>query len=84
VLTRFVEAARLASPDTVVRITGDCPLVDPDTLDAMLARFAEGDFDYLSNVSPPTFPDGLDIEIMKMSALELALREARPGISAST
>jgi glutamate-1-semialdehyde aminotransferase/spore coat polysaccharide biosynthesis protein SpsF (cytidylyltransferase family) len=79
VLTRFVEAARLASPDAVIRITGDCPLVDPDTLDAMLQRFSEGDLDYLSNVSPPTFPDGLDIEIAKMSALETALVEARPG-----
>jgi glutamate-1-semialdehyde aminotransferase/spore coat polysaccharide biosynthesis protein SpsF (cytidylyltransferase family) len=79
VLTRFVEAARLVQPDTVVRITGDCPLVDPDTLDAMLDRFARGDFDYLSNVSPPTFPDGLDIEIIKLAALEIALAEARPG-----
>ncbi|MBV8756664.1 MAG: aminotransferase class III-fold pyridoxal phosphate-dependent enzyme [Deltaproteobacteria bacterium] len=79
VLTRFVEAARLASPDVVVRITGDCPLVDPDTLDAMLAHFESAQLDYLSNVSPPTYPDGLDIEICRMSALETALREARPG-----
>ena len=79
VLTRFVEAARLAAPDAVVRITGDCPLVDPDTLDAMIERFAADELDYLSNVSPPTFADGLDIEIARMSALEVALAEARPG-----
>jgi len=79
VLTRFVEAARLAAPDAVVRITGDCPLVDPDTLDAMIDRFASERLDYLSNVSPPTFADGLDIEIARMSALEVALAEARPG-----
>jgi glutamate-1-semialdehyde aminotransferase/spore coat polysaccharide biosynthesis protein SpsF (cytidylyltransferase family) len=79
VLTRFVEAARLASPSTVVRITGDCPLVDPETLDAMLELFSQEDFDYLCNVSPPTYPDGLDIEVAKMSALEAALAEARPG-----
>ncbi len=79
VLERFIEAARLASPDVVVRVTGDCPLVDPNTLDAMLDAVAQGDYDYFSNVSPPTFPDGLDLEIIKMSALEIAQREARPG-----
>jgi glutamate-1-semialdehyde aminotransferase/spore coat polysaccharide biosynthesis protein SpsF (cytidylyltransferase family) len=79
VLTRFVEAARLATPDAVVRITGDCPLVDAETIDAMLEQFEAGDYDYFSNVSPPTFADGLDVEIAKLSALEIALREARPG-----
>lgn len=79
VLTRFVEAARLAKPDVVVRVTGDCPLVDIDVLDAMIARFEKGDVDFLTNVMPPTFPDGLDVEMVKMSALETALGEARPG-----
>ena len=79
VLTRVLDAARVAEADVVVRVTGDCPLVDPETLDAMLERFAGGDLDYLSNVSPPTFPDGLDLEIMRRSALETAEREARPG-----
>lgn len=79
VLSRFVFAARLAEADAVVRITGDCPLVDVDVLDVMLERFAKGDLDYLSNVSPPTFPDGLDVEIVTTAALDVALREARPG-----
>ena len=78
-LTRFVEAARLATPDVVVRVTGDCPLVDAETLDAMLAQFEAANLDYLANVSPPTFPDGFDLEIARMSALEVAVREARPG-----
>jgi glutamate-1-semialdehyde aminotransferase/spore coat polysaccharide biosynthesis protein SpsF (cytidylyltransferase family) len=79
VLSRFVEAARLAEAEAIVRITGDCPLVDVDVLDAMIERFEKGELDYLSNVSPPTFPDGLDIEIVTAAALEIALREARPG-----
>jgi glutamate-1-semialdehyde aminotransferase/spore coat polysaccharide biosynthesis protein SpsF (cytidylyltransferase family) len=79
VLTRFAGAARLANADVVVRVTGDCPFVDPDLLDEMLARFEAGDFDYLSNVSPPTYPDGLDLEIMLASALERVVKMAAPG-----
>lgn len=79
VLARFSEAARVVEADAVVRITGDCPLIDVDVIDAMLARFEQGDLDYLSNVSPPTFPDGLDVEIVTTAALDVALREARPG-----
>jgi glutamate-1-semialdehyde aminotransferase/spore coat polysaccharide biosynthesis protein SpsF (cytidylyltransferase family) len=79
VLTRFTGAARLANAETVVRVTGDCPLVDPDLLDEMLARFEGSDLDYLSNVSPPTFPDGLDLEIMRMAALERVVTLAAPG-----
>lgn len=73
VLERFAGAARAARADVVVRVTGDCPLVDPDLLDSMLAEFEAKQLDYLSNVSPPTFPDGLDLEIMSMNALERVL-----------
>ena len=79
VLGRFTSAARAAGVDAVVRITGDCPLVDPALVDAMIARFEQEELDYISNVSPPTFPDGLDVEIVRMAALEVAEREARPG-----
>jgi glutamate-1-semialdehyde 2,1-aminomutase/spore coat polysaccharide biosynthesis protein SpsF len=79
VLARVVGAARAAGADAVVRITGDCPLVDPATIDAMIERFETSALDYLSNVSPPTFPDGLDVEIARVAALEIAAREARPG-----
>jgi glutamate-1-semialdehyde aminotransferase/spore coat polysaccharide biosynthesis protein SpsF (cytidylyltransferase family) len=79
VLTRFAGAARAAGADVVVRVTGDCPLVDPTLLDAMLARFSEASLDYLSNVSPPTYPDGLDLEVMARAALERVEREALPG-----
>ena len=79
VLARFTAAARAQGATTVVRITGDCPLVDPALLDAMLARFAAGGIGYLSNIAPPTFPDGLDLEITSLAALEAAAAEAAPG-----
>lgn len=79
VLGRFVGAARSRHADAAVRITGDCPLIDVGLLDRMVERFEQSDLDYLSNVSPPTFPDGLDLEIIRLKALEIAEKEARPG-----
>jgi glutamate-1-semialdehyde 2,1-aminomutase/spore coat polysaccharide biosynthesis protein SpsF len=79
VLSRFAGAARSVGAEAVVRVTGDCPLVDVELLDSMIERFEKGDLDYLSNVSPPTYPDGLDLEIVRLSALETAEKEARPG-----
>lgn len=75
VLDRYVQAARLAKADVVVRITGDCPLVDPALVDEAIRLFRASKADYLSNVSPPTFPDGLDIEVFTAHALEKAARE---------
>jgi glutamate-1-semialdehyde 2,1-aminomutase/spore coat polysaccharide biosynthesis protein SpsF len=77
VLGRIAAAARESACDALVRVTADCPLVDPELLDSMLVRFRKGDLAYLSNVSPPTFPDGLDVEIVSMDALAAAEREAR-------
>lgn len=75
VLDRFVQAARQYGADTVVRITGDCPLVDAAVVDRCLGRFFELGVDYLSNTHPPTFPDGLDVEVFSLSALERAAVE---------
>ena len=76
VLDRAVGAARHFRASTVVRVTGDCPLLDPDILDEVVRLFLEGGYDYASNVHPPTFPDGLDVEVMSLTALERAHREA--------
>ena len=76
VLERFYQAAKAHEPEIVVRITGDCPLVDPELVDAMIANFAIQKVDYLSNVTPPTFPDGLDVEVFTFSSLEQAARNA--------
>jgi glutamate-1-semialdehyde 2,1-aminomutase len=77
VLDRFFQAARAHNADVVVRITGDCPLVDPNLVDACVRRFKISGVDYFSNISPPTYPDGLDIEVCSFKALEQAWKETR-------
>ena len=75
VLDRFVHAAKAHEADVVVRITGDCPLVDPALVDECIRHFLAADVDYFSNINPPTYPDGLDIEVFSFKALEQALKE---------
>ena len=77
VLDRYYQAARAYEAHTVVRITGDCPLIDADLVDALISRFEETGADYVSNVSPPTYPDGLDAEVFSFDALQRAWRDAR-------
>ena len=77
VLDRFYKAALPHRPNTVVRITGDCPLVDPELVDAIIAFFAPRNVDYLCNINPPTYPDGLDTEVFTYSALEQAACNAK-------
>jgi len=72
VLDRYVQAARAHQADVVVRITGDCPLVDPELVDECVQRFKALGVDYLCNNYPPTYPDGLDIEVCTFKALEQA------------
>lgn len=76
VLDRFVQAIRANPADIVVRITGDCPLVDPALVDEAVRAFKASGADYLSNTAPPTWPDGLDVEVFSAAALECAGREA--------
>lgn len=77
VLDRYLGAAMSADADIVVRITGDCPLVDPDLVDEAVRGFKASNVDYFSNVDPPTYPDGLDVEVFTFQALQKAAREAR-------
>jgi glutamate-1-semialdehyde 2,1-aminomutase len=70
VLGRFYQSAKSADADVVVRITGDCPLVDPALVDLCIQGFKQSQVDYFSNVDPATFPDGLDIEVMSFASLE--------------
>ncbi|CAN2169757.1 SpsF Spore coat polysaccharide biosynthesis protein F, CMP-KDO synthetase homolog [Candidatus Nanopelagicaceae bacterium] len=69
VLARFFLVLDTYEPRYFVRITGDCPLVMPDLLDSMIQEFESSEIDYLSNVLEPSYPDGLDIEIINTSAL---------------
>jgi spore coat polysaccharide biosynthesis protein SpsF (cytidylyltransferase family) len=79
VLGRYHAAATAAGADVVVRITGDCPLVDPTVIDDVVERFfAEREHvDYCSNVDERTYPDGLDVEVFSMAALHAAHAGAR-------
>ena len=76
VLSRFYDTARLSEADIVVRITGDCPLVDPGLVDKCIKGYKQNEVDYFSNIQPTTFPDGLDIEVLSMHSLEKAHKEA--------
>jgi len=77
VLDRFYQAALLENPDHIVRLTGDCPLADPEIIDRVCQFHLNGGFDYSSNVHPPTWPDGLDVEIFSMEKLADAWNEAQ-------
>jgi spore coat polysaccharide biosynthesis protein SpsF len=79
VLDRVYRAVTRFGVSVVVRVTPDCPMLDPEVSGRVLAEFRrlEGRVDYVSNVHPPTFPDGLDTEVFSRRALETAWREAR-------
>ncbi len=69
VLGRFACAARQFSPKAVVRLGGDCPLADWQLIDEAIDMFETGGYDYLTNADPPTYPDGLDVEVVSTEAL---------------
>lgn len=70
VLERYLQAADNSKADIIVRITGDCPLVDPVLVDEAVSEFKAASVDYYTNCAPATFPDGLDIEVFTHSALK--------------
>ncbi len=76
VLKRFHDAATFYKADTIIRLTADCPLLDPEIVSQALLLFKTSKSDYCSNVIPPTWPDGLDCEIIRFSALNKAHKEA--------
>jgi len=69
VLGRFIAVIDEFEPDAVVRLTADCPLTSPGVIDAVIAEFQGADVDYCSNTLQPTFPDGLDVEVVRPAAL---------------
>jgi glutamate-1-semialdehyde 2,1-aminomutase len=62
-LGRFAECAASAAAEIVVRITGDCPLIDADIVDQVVSAFHSSDADYVSNTVDRSYPDGLDVEV---------------------
>ena len=76
VLSRFYGTAESEKPDYVIRLTSDCPLIDPNVIDAVVTFALEHpEYDYV-HTEAKSFPDGLDTEVMKFSAIEKAYKEA--------
>ena len=77
VLDRYFQAASVYRADVIVRLTADCPLIDPYVVDRIIHAFMEKypDIDFAGNVRPATFPDGLDTEVFTMAALHRAWSE---------
>jgi spore coat polysaccharide biosynthesis protein SpsF len=75
-LDRYIAAARQNGADTIVRITSDCPIIDPDVIDDVIDAFRDAGVDYASTgLEPRTYPRGLDVEVVTREALERAWRE---------
>ena len=77
VLNRFYEASQKNNIKKIVRITSDCPFADPKLIDNVVETHIKNNYDYTSNTNPPTFPDGLDIEIFNFDVLEEAHSNAK-------
>lgn len=75
VLTRFASISKEYNPDFLVRITGDCPLIDPDIIDICVENCVAGKYDYFRLLEP--YPDGLDVDIFKSSAITIANEKAK-------
>ena len=76
VLKRYIDVAEKYQAEVVVRVTGDCPLIDPQIVDSCVDEFFNQNVDYLSNTNPPTFPDGLDTSVCTIQALRIASEKA--------
>jgi spore coat polysaccharide biosynthesis protein SpsF len=77
VLDRFYQCALQYNPRHIVRLTGDCPLTDPGLIDETIEKHLETNSDYTSNCIPPSYPDGLDVEVVKFKALKKAWQFAK-------
>ena len=76
VLGRFVLAMQEHPGDVIVRLTADCPLASPAVIDAVVTEFLRSGADYASNTMKPTYPDGLDVEVVRASVLADVAAEA--------
>ena len=76
VLDRYYSAAKGHNAEAIMRITADCPLLDPQVATQVIEKFLQTNADYCSNIRPPTYPDGLDVELFTANALETCWRDA--------
>ncbi len=77
VLNRHYQCALKFNADPIIRITSDCPLIDPKLAEEILEFFLSNNYDYVSNTISPTYPDGLDTEIFSFMALKEAANQAK-------
>jgi len=77
VLDRHYQCAKKIHADPIVRITSDCPLVDPALIGKIVQFYHKNNYDFVSNAITPTFPDGLDVEVFSFKALQKAARSAK-------
>jgi len=70
IVDRFLNAARENDADIIVRVWGDCPLIDPELIDEIMPEFISGGYDYANNFNPPTYPVGMNFEVYSLQALE--------------
>ena len=77
VLDRGYQCALQNTADPIIRITGDCPLIDPDIVEEMLEFYLKNNYDYVSNRINPKYPDGLDVEIYSFNTLQMAAQNAK-------
>ena len=77
VLDRYYKAAKKFKAEIIVRICGDCPLIDPNIIDRIISCYNDNDYDYVSNTIEPSFPDGLDAEVFNFDVLKKTWKEAK-------
>ena len=77
VLDRHYQCAKMIRADPIIRITSDCPLVDPVLVEKILQFYRKNNYDFVSNAITPTYPDGLDVEVFSFKALQKAARHAK-------
>lgn len=78
VLDRYYQCSlKYPRYNNIIRITGDCPLIDPVIIDQVIGFFEKNNFDYASNVLKETFPDGMDTEIFTKGALTVSAKKAK-------
>ena len=77
VLDRYYQVAKHFQPKHIVRITADCPLIDPQVIDLVISQHLKSDADYTSNTLDIPYPDGQDVEVFKLESLNKAWKEAR-------
>ena len=76
VLNRYYNCSNKFNLKSIVRITGDCPLIDPQIMDKVIEKYISGNYDYVSNNNPRSYPYGMDLEVFSFKVLESVFKNA--------